>query len=84
MRHWQVQEAKAKFSEVIKNAQQSGPQEITSHGKPVAIVLSKEEYERLTGNQGSLVEFIRRSPLYGVDELAFEREDSVTREEPLF
>ena len=84
MRYWQVQEAKAKFSEVIKNAQQSGPQEITSHGKPVAVVLSKEEYERLIGRHASLAEFIRHSPLYGVEELALDREDSLTREESLF
>ena len=84
MRHWQIQEAKAKLSEVIKNARQSGPQEITSHGKPVAVVLSKEAYDRLTGNHVSLVEFIRNSPLCGMDELSFEREDSLTREESLF
>ena len=42
MRHWQMQEAKAKLSEVIKDAEREGPQEITLHGKPVAVVLSRE------------------------------------------
>ena len=84
MRYWQIQEAKAKFSEVIKSARKSGPQEITSHGKPVAVVLSKEAYDQLTGNHVSLVDFIRSSPLCGVEELSFEREDTLTREESLF
>ena len=84
MRHWQVQEAKAKFSEVIKQARECGPQEITSHGRPVAVVLSREAYDRLTGNDLSLVEFMRRSPLYGMDTLEFERDAGLTREEALF
>ena len=84
MRYWQIQEAKAKFSEVLKSARQSGPQAITSHGKPVAVVLSKETFDQLTDNHVSLVDFIRNSPLYGVEEVKFERKDSLTREEPLF
>lgn len=84
MRHWQVQEAKARFSEVIKQARECGPQEITSHGRPVAVVLSREAYDRLTGNDLSLVEFMRSSPLYGMETLNLERDDSPVREEPTF
>ncbi len=80
MRHWQMQEAKAKLSEVIKDAEREGPQEITLHGKPVAVVLSREHYERLTGTGESLAAFMRRSPLYGVDEVDLERDKSLTRE----
>jgi len=80
MRHWQMQEAKAKLSEVIKDAEREGPQEITLHGKPVAVVLSREHYERLTGTGESLVAFMRRSPLYGVEEVKLERDKSLTRE----
>ncbi len=84
MEYWQIQQVKARFSEVIKRARQSGPQEITSRGKPVAVILSKEAYDQLTGNDESLVDFIRRSPLSGLDELDFERDRSLTREEMLF
>jgi prevent-host-death family protein len=80
MRHWQMQEAKARLSEVIKDAEREGPQEITLHGKPVAVVLSREQYERLTGTGESLVAFMRRSPLYGVEEVDLERDRSLTRE----
>ena len=80
MRHWQIQEAKARLSEVIKDAQKEGPQEITLHGKPVAVVLSREQYEKLTGTGESLVEFMRRSPLAGDESVDFERDQNPTRE----
>jgi antitoxin Phd len=44
MTRWQLQEAKARLSEVIKKAAKEGPQSITVHGQPTAIVLSNEEY----------------------------------------
>ena len=80
MRHWQIQEAKARLSEVIRDAQQEGPQEITLHGKLVAVLLSREQYEKLTGTGESLVEFMRRSPLAGDESIDFERDHSLTRE----
>ncbi len=80
MRNWQMQEAKARLSEVIREAEREGPQEITVHGKPVAVVLSREQYERLAGTGESLAVFMRRSPLYGIEELELERDRSKTRE----
>ena len=44
------------------------------------IVLTPEEYERLKHPKGNFVEFMRRSPLYGID-LDLKREQSLTREE---
>jgi prevent-host-death family protein len=44
---WQLQEAKARLSEVVKKATKEGPQKITVHGEPTAVVISSEEYERL-------------------------------------
>lgn len=79
MQSWQIQEAKAKMSEVIKRAQVQ-PQEITSHGKSVAVVISRATFDRLTQMDGSLVEFMRRSPMHGMDDLEFERDKSLTRE----
>ncbi|NTU43551.1 MAG: type II toxin-antitoxin system Phd/YefM family antitoxin [Nitrospirales bacterium] len=79
MRTWQLQEAKARLSEVIKGALKEGPQTITMRGEPTAVVISKNEYERLKHPKGSFVEFMRKSPLYGVD-LDVERDRSLTRE----
>jgi prevent-host-death family protein len=47
MTTWQVQQAKTHFSEVIERAQSEGPQTITKHGQPRAVVLSTTEYEAL-------------------------------------
>ena len=80
MRHWQMQEAKARFSEVVKDAEREGPQEITLHGKPVAVVVSREHYERLTGTGESLAAFMRRSPLYDAEDVSLVRNKSLTRE----
>ena len=79
MQTWQMQEAKARLSEVVKRAQNQ-PQDITLHGKSVAVVISRETFNRLSQSQDSLVDFMRRSPLYGADDIAFERDQSLTRE----
>jgi prevent-host-death family protein len=59
---WQLQEAKAMFSEVIKAAVLS-PQVITVHGKETAVILSFEEYQKLSRSGQTLFEFIQNSPL---------------------
>jgi prevent-host-death family protein len=80
MHAWQMQEAKARLSEVVKLAESEGPQDITLHGRSVAVVLSRATFERLSGNEYSLVEFMRQSPLYGLEEIEFGRDRSPTRE----
>lgn len=80
MQTWQMQTAKARFSEVVKHAADDGPQEITVHGRPVAVVVSRELFDRLSGNEASLVDFMRQSPLYGSDDIDFERDRSLPRE----
>ena len=66
MRRWQLQEAKARLSEVVRAAEEGGPQEITLRGEGVAVVLGRTRYDRLSSRRGSLAEFVRRSPLGGV------------------
>ncbi len=79
MQTWQMQEAKARMSELVKRAQ-SQPQDITLHGKSVAVVMSREVFDRLSQSQRSLVDFMRCSPLYGVDDIELERDHSPTRD----
>ena len=62
---WQLQEAKAMFSEVIKEAI-IRPQIITVYGKETAVILSIEEYKKSSGPKQTLYEFIQSSPLRGV------------------
>ncbi len=84
MQAWQMQEAKARLSEVVKRAELDGPQDITLHGRSVAVVLSRAAFERLSGQMASVVDFMQASPLAGLDdELVFERDQSLTRELPL-
>lgn len=80
MQTWQMQDAKARMSELVKQAQSQGPQEITMHGRPVAVVVSRETYDRLSQTGDSLVAFMRRSPLHGSDDIEFKRDKSATRE----
>jgi prevent-host-death family protein len=46
--HWQIQDAKQRFSEMIRAVAQEGPQVITRHGEDVAVVVDIAEYRRLT------------------------------------
>jgi prevent-host-death family protein len=80
MHAWQIQEAKAHFSELVKRAESEGPQGITLHGKSVAVVLSYAMFKRLSGNDLSLLEFMQASPLYGTDDINLDRNSSPTRE----
>jgi antitoxin Phd len=67
---WQVQSAKARFSEVFRKARTEGPQRITRQGKEGVVMVADEDYERLVGKSHqpkSLVQFFRQSPLVGVD-----------------
>jgi len=82
---WQLQQAKAKLSELVKRAENEGPQEITVHGEPKAVVLSKAEFDRLTQAKArplDFVEFARQSPLYGLD-IPIERDDAPERGTPI-
>lgn len=78
MQTWQLQEAKGKFSEVVKRAQSEGPQNITVHGESVAVLISRRDYLNLTRPKSSLVDLLRKSPLKGRG-LDFAREQTLTR-----
>ena len=64
---WQLAEAKNRLSEVVNRALTTGPQRITRRGD-VVVLLSEQEYLRLTGDQPSLGQFILDGPdLSGLD-----------------
>lgn len=79
MQRWQMREAKARISELVRRAQ-TEPQDITVHGKSVAVVVSRATFDRLSQAQDSLVDFMRRSPLHDAEDIDFERDRSLTRE----
>ena len=45
MQSWQMHAAKARFSDVVRSAKQDGPQDITVHGKSVAVVVSRDLFD---------------------------------------
>lgn len=67
---WQLQTAKARFSELFRSARSEGPQLITRQGKEGVVMISEEQYDQLIGRSHqpkSLVQFFRESPFLGVD-----------------
>lgn len=77
-RSWQLHEAKAGLSALVRAAEVA-PQTITVHRRRAAVVLSPEEYDRLTRPRKPLAEFMAGSPLVGVD-LDLERDRSLPRD----
>jgi antitoxin Phd len=79
---WQLQVAKARFSELFRRARSEGPQLITRQGKEGVVMISDEQYERLVGKAHqpkNLLQFFRESPLVGVD-LDLERDKDEGRD----
>jgi antitoxin Phd len=62
-KRWQLQEAKNKFSKLVKLARQDGPQIVTRHGQEAAVLLSIDDYRRLVRPATGLVQFFQKSPL---------------------
>jgi antitoxin Phd len=80
--NWQIQTAKARFSEVFRLARTVGPQRITKQGKEGVVMISDEQYADLTTKARqprSIVQFFRESPLFGA-ELDLERSRDTGRE----
>lgn len=50
---WKLQDAKAKFSKIVEEALNVGPQYVTRRGKEAVVVVSVEEYEKLISNKPS-------------------------------
>jgi prevent-host-death family protein len=86
MKSWKLEDAKNRFSEVVRRAIDHEPQLVTRNGRDAVVVLSAEDYERLVSPRG-LVDFLRTSPLAEalVDEgfvRGLERPRDLGREDP--
>ena len=78
MRIWQLQEAKAKLTELVKAALHE-PQIISRHGVNEVVVINMRDYKQIFEKEEDIVSFFKHSPLFGVD-LSFERDQSSPRE----
>jgi prevent-host-death family protein len=59
---WQLQEAKQRFSELVRRAETAGPQVVTRHGHEVVVVLAAEEFHRLQAGLPDFKEFLMGAP----------------------
>ena len=67
---WQVQDAKQRFSELLRTAHSDGPQVVTRHGVEIAVVIDIADYRHLTGEIADFKEYLRAGPDFGDLELA--------------
>lgn len=77
--HWQLQDAKNKFSSLVDKAQHNGPQVVTKHGKDAVVVLSVDEYKKLVKPKKNLLKFFQSSPL-ATAELDLKRKKDTPRD----
>ena len=64
---WQLQQAKARVSELVQKTIDDGPQTVTRHGKPTVVVLSAEQFDLMKERQISLKDLLAMVSLEGVD-----------------
>jgi prevent-host-death family protein len=64
---WQLQEAKQRFSELIRSVEAEGPQFVTRHGQEVAVVVSIAEYRHLREGGSDFKEFLQSAPDVDLD-----------------
>ncbi len=69
--HWQVQDAKQRFSELLRSAHADGPQIVTRHGREIAVVIDIDDYWHLKGDVADFKDYLRTGP--GFDELDLTR-----------
>lgn len=80
---WKLEDAKARFSEVVRRARAGAPQRVTCRGEDAVVVVAAEEFKRLQGRSGptlGLIDFLRST---GLGEIEITRERDRGREPPL-
>lgn len=62
--YWILQDAKARFSELVRRVRSEGPQHVTVHGRDEVVVIAAEEFRKLRGDLSgkSLIEVFQESP----------------------
>jgi prevent-host-death family protein len=85
MRRWKLEDAKNRFSEVVRLAMANGPQRVTRGGRDAVVIVGAAEYEALVAPE-NLVDFLRASPLaksMASGALTVERSRELPRDVPL-
>lgn len=82
MSKYQVQEAKAHFSEVLERAENEGPQIITRYGEDYVAIIGIEVFREKFGTSESIVDFLLSGPKF--DDFDVERNMELAHDEGLF
>ena len=79
--HWVLQDAKARFSELVRRVHSEGPQHVTVHGRDEVVVITAEDFRRLQGNRTGrdLIDVMQASP-YPDEELDVTRSPMPVRD----
>jgi antitoxin Phd len=75
---WKLQDAKAKFSQLVEGALQAGPQFVTRRGREAVVVISLAEYNKLVSQKPSFKEFLLACPKID-DDFEMERQKDFPR-----
>ena len=84
---WKLEDAKARFSEVVRLAEQGVPQRVTVRGREAVVILSAQAYARLApAARGSLAALFGEGPFTRLDDFedALTRERTPMRDAPVF
>lgn len=67
--YWLLQDAKARFSELVRKVRSEGPQHVTVHGRDEVVIIAAEEFRRLKGNVTgeALIKAMQASPYRDVN-----------------
>jgi prevent-host-death family protein len=77
---WKLEDAKARFSELVRRARSEGPQRVTVRGKDAVVVIAAEELDRLLPEPGSALPFVAFMESLAMEGLDLEREPDRGRE----
>lgn len=78
-KQWQLQEAKARFSEVVERALQGETQLVTKRGKKAVVIIAYDQYEQFQAGHKSLWGLFETAPRMDEDELLLERDTTPVR-----
>ena len=78
MNYWPLQDAKARLSELVRKVTKEGPLGISVRGKEEIVLLSKKDYDFLSGKKPSFLDLMFSSPLKGFT-LDIKRDKSLSR-----
>lgn len=78
-KEWRLQDAKARFSEVVERAAGGEAQVVTKHGRKTAVVISYEEYARLQVGNKSLWDILKTAPRLDEEDLPLKRDRTPVR-----